>query len=145
MILSPSKVELCPTEQLVIACTSNDVDFLQWEISDSQQIARSVTRTVANEGTTPPLTFGDTTFQFSLTSTPGTLPHTSQISADNVANGTVVSCSEWVNQRAINTQSATICIIGNNCGKFCPYGPSNIILVINFASWAIVIANCRCH
>jgi hypothetical protein len=108
---------LCPSEQLVLECTSNDVDFLQWEISDSQQIARSVTRTVANEGTTPPLTFSGTTFHFSLTSTPGILPHTSQISADNVANGTVVSCSEWVNQRAINTQRATTCIIGNTCGN----------------------------
>lgn len=117
LILSPNKVELCPTEQLVIVCTSNDVDFLRWEISDSQEIVQSVTRTVANEGTTPSLTFSGTTFQFSLISTPGTLPHTSQISADNVVNGTVVSCSEWINQRAINTQSATICIIGNNCGN----------------------------
>ena len=107
---------LCPTERLVLACTSNDVDFLQWEVSDPQQIVSSVTRTVANEGTTPPLTFGGTTFHFSLNSTPGILPHTSQIYADNVANGTVISCSEWVNHKTINTQSETICIIGKSCG-----------------------------
>jgi hypothetical protein len=116
LFFSQKQVVLCPTDRLVLTCTSSNAAFLQWKFSNPQQTISSVTRTVSNEGKPPTLTFGGTTFHFSLTSTPGILPHTSQISADNVANGTVVSCSEWVNQRGINTQRATTCIIGNNCG-----------------------------
>lgn len=119
LVLSTSKAVLCPSDQLILTCTSSNVAFLQWKVSDSQQTVPSVhvTRTVANEGTTPPLTFGGTTFHFSLASQPGILPHTSQIYANNVANATVISCSEWVNHKPINTRSATVCIIGNDCGN----------------------------
>ena len=117
LTLSPTKVALCPMDRLVLTCTSNVV-FLHWEILDPQQIALSVTRTVANDGITPPVMFGATTFHFSLNSAPRTLPHISQIHADNVANGTEISCSEWINQEALNTQAEIICIVGSSCGTF---------------------------
>lgn len=74
------------------------------------------TRTVANDvSNSPSLTVGTTEFRFSLTSPLNTLPHISQIQADSVANGTVISCS--ISRDNEEIQSATICIIGSGCGK----------------------------
>ena len=103
-------VFLCPSNELVLTCASNTI-YMQWRIIDAQGTVG--TRRVANELIShPSLTVGTTVFHFSLNSPPMSLPHTSQLQAVNVTNGTVISCSN--NQEA---QSTTICIIGRGCGK----------------------------
>ena len=63
------------------------------------------------------LTVGTTEFRFSLNSQVSSLPHISQIQADRVANGTMISCSVNIQGNIQDTQSTTICIIGSGCGK----------------------------
>ena len=78
------------------------------------------TRNAANDATPTPLTVGNTEFHFSLASPRNSLPHISQIRADSVANGTVISCSapESNNRQVSVIPNTAICIIGNGCGKY---------------------------
>ena len=94
----------------------SNASFLEWRITDTHGI--SDTRSVAYDITSyRALTVGTTEFRFSLNSQVSSLPHISQIQADRVANGTMISCSVNIQGNIQDTQSTTICIIGSGCGK----------------------------
>ena len=109
---------LCPFDQILLTCTSNTT-FLHWLIMDTEGAVQE-SRRVANDVTnSPSLTVGSTEFHFTLSSPLRTLPYISQLQANSVANGTVISCSESAQNQGMNQNSVAICIIQGNstCGN----------------------------
>ena len=123
---------VCPGDQLTLTChTTPDVTLLQWTITFADR-SGSETRFLssrANTDNAPPLTVGQTVFQFLRISTS---PLTSMMVIDNVAaelNGTRVECSYGSGVMTTNTQ--IINVIGN--GMFCDIHPLSPVYTYKLA------------
>ena len=107
LLLSPSEVNLCPGDELILTCSTNET-FLQWRISTS------VRRLVPSQGAASelePLTINSTTFYISKVSDNEAVPLISTITVYNVTadlNRTAVNCAEIDENGQIERMSTAI-------------------------------------
>ena len=129
IILSPDGLaNVCPGEEFTLTCSTDQADFVKWNVQNTITSSFSRSWLISNSGTSVMLNLSiaedPNAFSISRNSEPESLPLISSLTITNVTtswNGTVVNCTEAgdaVTESNRSVAAATIQVITSDIGTY---------------------------